>query len=161
MCQYLNLENFLFLFWVIVMGTGVEYVRNFCKKKGVAISKLEKDLGYGNGYLNPKKIKKIEYDRAVEIANYLGCDLNRVLGKEPKTVMLFRPEGFSIQDAAARSVLDEEEYYAYKETKEIAQEIFDDKDLHALFDAARGSRPEDLQLAKNFLLRLKESNPDG
>lgn len=147
------------------MPTGVEYVRSFCKEKGIPISKLEKDLGYGNGYLNPKKIKKIDYDRAVEIANYLGCDLNRVLGEKRKKIMVYTPpqlpEGFSLEDIAARSVLSEEEYYEYKEAKIMAQEIFDDKDLYALFDAARGSRPEDLKMAKDFLLRLKETNPDG
>ena len=31
--------------------TGVEYVRDLCKQKGIAISKLEKDLGFSNGYL--------------------------------------------------------------------------------------------------------------
>ena len=34
-----------------------------------------------------------------------------------------------------------EQYYFNPETAQIAQEIYDDKDLHALFDAARGSSP--------------------
>ena len=39
-----------------------------------------------------------------------------------------------------------DQYYFNPETAQIAQEIFDDKDLHALFDAARGSSPEDLKI---------------
>lgn len=70
---------------------GVEYVRDFCKKKGIAISKLERDLGYSNGYLNPKKNTKIGYDRAVEIAEYLQCDIEKILGKKPPFVIQ-RPE---------------------------------------------------------------------
>ena len=51
-------------------------------------------------------------------------------------------------------------YYLDKETAKKAQELFDDKNLRALFDAARGSRPEDLQMAADLLRRLKETNPD-
>lgn len=53
------------------------------------------------------------------------------------------------------------EYYLDPETARKAQEIFSDKDLRILFDAARGSRPEDLQMAADLLKRLKETNPDG
>lgn len=46
-------------------------------------------------------------------------------------------------------------------TAEIAQEIFENKDLHVLFDAARDSKPEDLQMAADLLKRLKATNPEG
>lgn len=41
----------------------VERVRLLCKEKGIAISKMEKDLGYGNGYFNPKKLRAIPSSR--------------------------------------------------------------------------------------------------
>lgn len=53
------------------------------------------------------------------------------------------------------------EYYTNPETAKVAQQIFDDPDLHALFDAARDSKPEDLLMAADLLRRLKETNPDG
>lgn len=62
------------------MTSGVEYVRELCKKRNIAISTLEKECGFANGYLNPKKVTKIPYDRAVLISNYLSADINRVLG---------------------------------------------------------------------------------
>lgn len=52
-------------------------------------------------------------------------------------------------------------YYTDPETAKIAQEIFDDSDLHALFRAARGSKPENLAMAAELLSRLKGTNPDG
>lgn len=53
------------------------------------------------------------------------------------------------------------EWYTNPETAKVAQQIFDDPDLHALFDAARDSRPEDLLMAADLLRRLKGTNPDG
>ena len=52
-------------------------------------------------------------------------------------------------------------YYLNDETAAIAQEIFDDRDLRALFDAGRGANPQDLQMAADLLRRLKATNPDG
>ena len=52
-------------------------------------------------------------------------------------------------------------YYFSDETAEKAQELFENKDLRILFDAARDSRPEDLQMAADLLMRLKETNRDG
>lgn len=62
------------------MTYGVEYVREICAKRNLAVSMLEKECGFSNGYLNPKKLRKIPYERAVTIANYLNADLNRILG---------------------------------------------------------------------------------
>lgn len=62
------------------MATGVEYVRNVCKSRKIPISTLEKACGFSNGYLNPKKLNKIPYDRALLIANYLNIDIQNILG---------------------------------------------------------------------------------
>jgi len=66
------------------MGTIVERIREVCKEKKVAVYRLEKDLGYGNGYLNPKKATKVDSDRLPEIAEYLGVTVDYLLGKEAK-----------------------------------------------------------------------------
>ena len=47
-------------------------------------------------------------------------------------------------------------YYINAETQEIAQEIYKDKDLRALFSAARDASPEDLQMAQDILKALKK-----
>lgn len=53
------------------------------------------------------------------------------------------------------------EYYTNPETAKVAQQIFDDPDLHALFDAARDCPPEQLKAAAAMLKALKGTNPDG
>lgn len=62
-----------------VVLNSVDYIRSVCERKGVPISRLEKDCGFSNGYLNPKKLKKLPYDRAVIIANYLSVPVYDLL----------------------------------------------------------------------------------
>lgn len=52
-------------------------------------------------------------------------------------------------------------WYSDPMTAAIAQEIFEDKDLRLLFDAAKDARPEDLQLVHQMLVALKKKEqPD-
>ena len=46
-------------------------------------------------------------------------------------------------------------YYLNEETTKMAQDIFENKDLRLLFDAARDAQPEDLHAVHNMLLALK------
>lgn len=67
------------------MFNSVQYVRSICKERKITISQLEKDCGFANGYLNPKKMSKISYDRAVIIAQYLDISVEDILnGPENK-----------------------------------------------------------------------------
>lgn len=68
----------------ISLFNSVLYVRNVCKQRKIPISQLEKDCGFSNGYLNPKKIAKIPYDRAKIISDYLEISIEMILG-EPQT----------------------------------------------------------------------------
>ena len=46
-------------------------------------------------------------------------------------------------------------YYFSDETAEMAQLLFQNKDLKMLFDAAQNAKPEDLQTVRTMLLALK------
>lgn len=120
------------------MMTSVEYVREECKKRNVAIAQLEKDLGFSNGYLNPKKLHKIPYDRARMIAGYLGINLNRILG---------------ISDDVEES--QQQEYYTDDETADVAYKMATNPELRALFDVQRDMDREDLEALYNMALALK------
>lgn len=48
-----------------------------------------------------------------------------------------------------------ETYYLNEETRQMAQAIFEHKELRMLFDTARDSSPEDLEAVHNMLLALK------
>ena len=52
-------------------------------------------------------------------------------------------------------------YYFSDSTAQVAQVLYENKDMRVLFDAARDSKPEDLQMAADLLRRLKGTNPNG
>lgn len=51
---------------------SVERVRAICKERKIAISKLEKDLGFSNGYIGQLRKGVFPADRLAAIANYLS-----------------------------------------------------------------------------------------
>lgn len=53
-----------------------------------------------------------------------------------------------------------EGYYIDEDTAEVAQALFESKDMRLLFDAARDASPEDLQMVAQLLERLKRKE-DG
>lgn len=55
----------------------------------------------------------------------------------------------------------EKTYYLDEKAAKLAQEMFDDPDIHALLDAAKDCRPEYIKSATQLLKTLKETNPDG
>lgn len=114
---------------------AVERIKKICKERKIAISKLEKECGFANGYIRSLKEGTIRSDRLFKIADYL--DVN------PKYLQYG------------------EKYYYDENAEELAQKLFDAPGMRVLFDAARNSRPEDLQMAADLLNRLKEGNPDA
>lgn len=46
-------------------------------------------------------------------------------------------------------------YYINNETRQMAQDIFENKELRLLFDASRNASPEDLKMVHDMLLHLK------
>ena len=50
---------------------------------------------------------------------------------------------------------EKERYYLNDETAQVAQEIFENKELRALFDVQRDMEPEDLKALHNMALALK------
>lgn len=58
---------------------SVELIKELCKERKLPISRLERDLGYGNGYIGQLRKGSLPSDRAVEIANYLKIDLQYLL----------------------------------------------------------------------------------
>jgi SOS-response transcriptional repressor LexA len=60
----------------------VERIRDICQKLDVPISRLEQDLGFGNGFLNPKKISDLKVSRLLKILNYLGISVADFFGPE-------------------------------------------------------------------------------
>ena len=99
--------------------TVVEEVRAVCKEKKIPVMRLEKDLDFGNGYLNPKKCKDIPAMKLLEIANYLKVSVLRFYGIEKpaptdgdgldaellKRLMALTPEEIDKVDAFVQGIL--------------------------------------------------------
>ena len=63
---------------------SVERVKNICKENKIPISKLEKDLGFSNGYIAQLRKGTFPADRLALIANYFGVTTSYLLGIETK-----------------------------------------------------------------------------
>lgn len=64
--------------------------------------------------------------------------------------------GVSVEYLMTGEENERQTYYLNEETSKVAQDIFENKDLRMLFDAARDAAPEDLQAVHNMLLALKQ-----
>lgn len=124
---------------------AVERTKAICKEKDIPIMRLEKDCGFSNGYIRRLSKGTLPDDRLRVIANYLGVT----------------PEFLSTGKDSPKESTSGRKYYFSDETAEMAQELFENHDTRMLFDAARNSRPEDIKMAAEMLLRFKETNPDG
>ena len=113
---------------------SVERVKAICKERNIPISKIERDLGYANGYIGQLKKGVFPADRLQDIAEYLGVSSEYLLNGDEK---------------------ESDKYYLNDETAEMAQALFENRDLRVLFDAARDSSPEDLKTTYDMLMALK------
>jgi len=58
---------------------SVERVKSLCKERKIPISRLEKDLGYSNGYIGQLRKGVFPANRLVEIAQYLSVSTEFLL----------------------------------------------------------------------------------
>lgn len=115
--------------------TLYERIETLRKSKKISQGNLEKELGFSNGSISKWKNSTPTIDRLQKIADYFGVSIDYLrTGEETKT----------------------QEYYFNEETAKAAQEIFENKDLRVLFDAARDASPEDLRTTYNMLMALKK-----
>lgn len=55
---------------------SVERVRELCKERKIPVSRLEKDLGFANGYINQLRKGVFPADRLLEIAKYFSVSVD-------------------------------------------------------------------------------------
>ena len=111
----------------------IDVIKTLCKNNGISLKALEKELGYSNGSL--AKAKVIPSDRILELSRYFHVSMEFLTTGEEKE--------------AGNA------YYLNEETAKAAQEIFENKELRALFDATRDADPEDLRALHSMALALK------
>ena len=100
---------------------GVDRVKAICKERKIPISKLERDLGYANGYIGQLRKGVFPSDRLLEIAEYLSVSHTYILtGEENKKAPT---------ETGERDILDEVDigfYNGYKELDESDKEVLRD-----------------------------------
>lgn len=108
------------------------------EKRGVTVYKVSKATGiagstftdWKNGRSTPKQ------DKLQKIADFFGVTVDYLMN------------GYTEDD--------NEHYYTNEETREIAQEIFENPDLKSLFHAAKDLPPERLKAHIDFIQSLKQ-----
>lgn len=112
-----------------------ENVKNAAKAKGYSINRLEKELGFSRSYILKFKTITPSAEKIQKIADFLGVSSEYLMTGEEKE--------------------NEERYYTNDETAQVAQEIFENKELRALFDVQKDMAPDDLLALHNMALALK------
>lgn len=107
------------------MFNSVQFVRDVCQQRKIPVSALEKACGFANGYLNPKKMTRISYDRAVLIGKYLDI---------PVTKILTGAEEAASPETPARPVTDEDIKFAlFGGNGEITDAMYEEVKKFAAF----------------------------
>ena len=115
--------------------TVYERIESLRKERKISQGNLEKELGFSNGSISKWKTSMPKPERLQKIADYFGVTVDYLMtGNES--------DG-------------KERYYTNDETASIAQDIFENKELRLLFDAAKDAQPEDLQTVHQMLIALK------
>lgn len=114
------------IFEQLLQGFGVSAYK-VAKETGVTQSTLS-DWKRGRSTPKAENMKKL--------ADYFGVSVDYLMTGEEK-------EGG-------------EKYYLNDETAEMAQKIFENKNLRVLFDAAQDATPEDLKTTYDMLAALKK-----
>ena len=111
-----------------------EKIKELCRQNSISVNKLEQELGFAKGSLCRIDVNKPSVDKLQKLTDYFGVSVEYLIYGEEK----------------------EEKYYINDETAKLAQQLFENKDLRVLFDAAKDATPEDLQTTYNMLMALKK-----
>ena len=115
-----------------------ETFEKLLKEKGVRAAEVSRETGISTStFTDWKKGRGTpKVDKLQKIADYFNVPISYFLSDVKKSRQL-------------------DGYYTNDETARMAQTIFENKELRALFDAAQDAKPDDLKTAYDVLLALK------
>lgn len=112
-----------------------DMLKYFRMRDKLSQSELAEKLGLSASTISMYEVGKREPDFETEekIADFFNTDLNTLRGRD----------------------IEQGEHFINPETREVAQAIYESKELSLLFDAAKDATPEDLKTVHTMLLALK------
>lgn len=115
-----------------------EIFEKLCKERGVTAYRVSEATGIKTSSLSGWKAGKFtpKQEKLKKIADYFGVSIEYLMTGEEK---------------------ESEGYYLNSETAEMAQQIYDNKNLRLLFDVAKDVTPEQLKLLHDLALSWKKS----
>lgn len=120
------------------------------KQRRIELGLTQTELAQRMGYTSKSAISKVEKDKSDNITTDRVQKFAKVLGVTSSYLM-----GWEDNDNKDNS------YYTDTAAARLAQYYFQMEEYRILFDAAKDSKPEDIQMAADLLKRLKGTNPDG
>ena len=114
-----------------------DVIKRLCEENGIAMTALEQKLGFGRGSIGKLKTssRSMTSERLQKVADFFGVSPEYLMtGEQP------------------------ESYYVNPETADMAQKLYDNKDLRLLFDASRNATPEQLRLIRDLVLQMTKGN---
>lgn len=121
------------------MGNFQSVLKSLRKARGLTQDELAKILKMSRSTIGMYEsgAREPDYETLEIIADYFNVDIGYLLGRTNKTTII------------------PDHYYLNDETREIAQEVFENPDLRSLFHVARDIPPEELRAHIDFMKRLK------
>lgn len=129
------------------MATFGERLKSLRESRGMTQDDLADSLGVSKQAVSQyeRGVRRPDYDTLLAICDLFNVSVDYILGKTDHTARLLDEQELSLVD----------QYYVNPETAEVAQKIFENKELRLLFDAAQDASPEDLLTVHQMLLALK------
>ena len=106
--------------------TAIDRIKEICLDRGIAISRLERDCGLSNGYIRNMKDGRMSAERLQTVADYLGVSYWYLLTGE------------------------KDGYYINPETAEMAQALYDRRDIRTLFSTVQNCTEEQVKILQQM-----------
>lgn len=121
---------------------GYEAFEKLCKERGITPYRVAKETGVTTATLSSWKTGKYtpKSEKLQKLADYFGVNV----------------DAFSDRDV--QTLVQADTYYYNKETLEMAQELFKNKELRLLFDATKDIDSTDLYLVYDLVKRMKRTS---
>lgn len=79
----------------------VERIKMLCKERHTSVAKMERELGFGNGYISNLRRDTLPYERLVAVADYLGVSPEYLTTGDNETPAPNDGDGLSEEELSA------------------------------------------------------------